>query len=99
MVALLLAALLLPPPLLIALWWRLVRRPRAVARLLARQGVRGPAYRFLAGSLPEAKRLATAGWRRTPPLDVASHDIMPFLLPFFHTWVADYGTRALRNST
>ncbi|RCV44641.1 hypothetical protein SETIT_9G391000v2 [Setaria italica] len=93
--ALLLAALLLLLIVVIALWGRLVRRPRAVARSLARQGIRGPAYRFLAGSLPEAKRLAVATRRRAPPLDVGSHDIMPFLLPPFHRWVADYGTTFL----
>ena len=86
LVAALLAALLL---LLAA--WRLVWRPRAVARSLARQGVRGLPYRFLVGSLPEAKRLAVARRRGAPPLDAGSHDIMPFLLPPFHKWVADYG--------
>ncbi|KAG2540499.1 hypothetical protein PVAP13_9NG548000 [Panicum virgatum] len=87
LVAALLAALLL---LLLAAW-RLVWRPRAVARSLARQGVRGLPYRFLVGSLPEAKRLAVARRRGAPPLDAGSHDIMPFLLPPFHKWVADYG--------
>lgn len=71
--------------------WRLVWRPRSVARAFARQGIRGPPYRFLAGSLPEVKRLAVASRRGAPPLDVASHDIMPLLLPAFHGWVADYG--------
>ncbi|OEL24310.1 Cytochrome P450 709B2 [Dichanthelium oligosanthes] len=86
---LLLAALL--ALLLLAAVRRLVWRPRAVARSFARQGIRGPPYRFLAGSLPEAKRLAVASWRGVPPLDVGSHDIMPLLLPPFHRWVADYG--------
>ncbi|CAN6300766.1 unnamed protein product [Urochloa humidicola] len=86
----LLAALLALPLIRIALW-RLAWRPRAVARAFARQGIRGPPYMFLAGSLPEAKRLATTSRRQAPPLDVGSHDIMPFLLPPFHRWVADYG--------
>nr|BAJ94885.1 predicted protein [Hordeum vulgare subsp. vulgare] len=87
MAALQLAALL---ALLLALW-HLVWRPRAVARSFARQGVRGPPYTFLAGSLPEAKRLIMAGRRGVPPLDAGCHDIMPILLPQFHRWVADYG--------
>jgi PHYB activation tagged suppressor 1 len=86
-VALQLAALL---ALLLALW-RLAWRPHAVARSFARQGVGGPPYTFLAGSLPEAKRLLMAGRRGVPPLDAACHDIMPVLLPQFHRWVADYG--------
>ncbi|XP_066388050.1 cytochrome P450 709B2-like [Miscanthus floridulus] len=86
-VAVQLAALL---ALLLALW-RLAWRPHAVARSFARQGVRGPPYTFLAGSLPEAKRLLMAGRRGVAPLDAACHDIMPVLLPQFHRWVADYG--------
>ncbi|XP_062215511.1 cytochrome P450 709B2-like [Phragmites australis] len=82
-----LAALL---ALLLALW-RLAWRPRAVARAFARQGIRGPPYRFLAGSLTEAKRLLMAGRRGVAPLDAGCHDIMPVLLPQFHRWVADHG--------
>ncbi|WVZ57055.1 hypothetical protein U9M48_007495 [Paspalum notatum var. saurae] len=83
-----LAALLLA--LLLALW-RLAWRPRVVARSFARQGIRGPPYTFLAGSLPEAKRLLIDGRRRAPPLDAGCHDIIPVLLPQFQRWVADYG--------
>ncbi|CAL4939615.1 unnamed protein product [Urochloa decumbens] len=88
MAAVQLGALLLA--LLLALW-RLAWRPRAVARAFARQGVRGPPYRFLAGSLPEAKQLLLAGRIGVAPLDAGCHDIMPILLPQFHKWVADYG--------
>jgi cytochrome P450 family 709 len=84
-VAALMAALLL-----LALW-RLAWRPRAVARAFARQGVRGPPYAFLAGSLPEMKRLLMAGRVGVAPLDATCHDIMPVLLPQFHRWAADYG--------
>ncbi|KAL6878369.1 hypothetical protein ACP4OV_012539 [Aristida adscensionis] len=81
-------ALLLSLPLAL---WHLLWRPRAIASSLARQGVRGPPYRFLAGSMPEAKRLVAAGRRGVPPLHAASHDIIPVLLPQFHRWVAEYG--------
>ncbi|KAG2540504.1 hypothetical protein PVAP13_9NG548100 [Panicum virgatum] len=77
--------------LLLALLWRLAWRPRAVARAFARQGVRGPPYTFLAGSLPEMKRLLIAGRVGVAPLDATCHDIMPVLLPMFHRWVAHYG--------
>ena len=87
-----LVALLLA--LLLALW-RLAWRPRAVARSFARQGIRGPPYTFLAGSLPEAKRLLIDGRRRAPPLDAGCHDIIPVLLPQFQRWVADYGNKLL----
>ena len=87
--ALLLAAAAVALLLLAA--WRLVWRPRAVARSLARQGLRGLPYRFLAGSLPEMKRLLVAGRVGVAPLDATCHDIMPVLLPQFHRWVADYG--------
>ena len=79
--------------LLLALLWRLAWRPRAVARAFARQGVRGPPYTFLAGSLPEMKRLLIAGRVGVAPLDATCHDIMPVLLPMFHRWVAHYGNR------
>jgi cytochrome P450 family 709 len=92
-VAVQLAALL---ALLLALW-RLVWRPHAVARSFARQGIRGPPYTFLAGSLPEAKRLLMAGRRGTAPLDAGCHDIMPVLLPQFLRWVADYGKKLSRT--
>ncbi|KAJ1296973.1 hypothetical protein BS78_01G342600 [Paspalum vaginatum] len=75
--------------LLVALW-RLAWQPRAVARAFARQGIRGPSYTFLAGSLLEAKRLVMDG-RRGAALDAGCHDIMPVLLPPFSRWVADYG--------
>ncbi|WVZ57077.1 hypothetical protein U9M48_007513 [Paspalum notatum var. saurae] len=89
MVGVQLAAALLA--LLLVALWRLAWRPRAVARAFARQGIRGPRYTFLAGSLPEAKRLVMDGRRGVPPLDAGCHDIMPVLLPQFHRWAAHYG--------
>ena len=84
------AAAVVAAAALLALWF-LAWRPRAVARAFARQGVRGPPYTFLAGSLPEMKRLLVAGRVGVAPLDATCHDIMPVLLPQFHRWVADYG--------
>jgi len=84
------AAVAVAAAALLALWF-LAWRPRAVARAFTRQGVRGPPYTFLAGSLPEMKRLLVAGRVGVAPLDATCHDIMPVLLPQFHRWVADYG--------
>ncbi|CAL4922853.1 unnamed protein product [Urochloa decumbens] len=77
--------------MLLALGWHLVWRPRAVARSLARQGVRGAPYRFLAGSMLEAKRLVAAGRLGVAPLDAGNHDVAPVVLPPFHIWTAQYG--------
>ncbi|XP_066392168.1 cytochrome P450 709B3-like isoform X2 [Miscanthus floridulus] len=75
-----------PPPLLLALWRRLVWQPRALAQSFARQGIRGPPYRFLAGSLPEVKRLALRTWT-----SVAMTSCLSCCLPPFHRWVVEYG--------
>ncbi|KAL6850355.1 hypothetical protein ACP4OV_020982 [Aristida adscensionis] len=85
---LLVLAGLLPPVLVL---WRRVWRPHAVARSFARQGIRGPPYRFPAGSLPEARRLLAAGRRGVPPLDPSCHDFMPVCLPPLQRWIADHG--------
>ncbi|KAL6659161.1 hypothetical protein ACP70R_003201 [Stipagrostis hirtigluma subsp. patula] len=70
--------------------WHLVWRPHAVTLSFARQGIQGPAYRFLTGSMLELKRLHVAG-RKGVVLDAGSHDIIPALLPHMQKWVADYG--------
>ncbi|CAN6312610.1 unnamed protein product [Urochloa humidicola] len=76
---------------LLALWWHLVWRPHAVARSFARQGVPGAPYRFLTGSMLEAKRLVVAGRVGAAPLDAANHDIVPVVLAPLHIWTAQYG--------
>ncbi|XP_062228312.1 cytochrome P450 709B2-like [Phragmites australis] len=67
----------------------LVWRPYAVARAFARQGVRGPAYRFFVGNNEEAKamRAATSG----ETLDLRSHDFIPRVLPHCRKWMSHYG--------
>jgi hypothetical protein len=71
--------------------WHLVWRPHAVARSFAWQGIRGPPYTFLTGSMPEAKRLAAAGRIGVLPLDARCHDIYPLVLPHLHRWLDQYG--------
>jgi hypothetical protein len=56
-----------------------------------RGAVLGPPYTFVAGSMPEAKRLAAAGRIGVPPLDAGCHDISPLVLPHLHRWLGQYG--------
>uniref|UniRef100_A0ACD6AEY6 Uncharacterized protein n=1 Tax=Avena sativa TaxID=4498 RepID=A0ACD6AEY6_AVESA len=70
--------------------WHLVWRPYTVARCFARQGIRGPPYRFLVGSLLEMKRMLLAE-RANFTLDTGCHDYTSLISPFFRTWVSDYG--------
>ncbi|WVZ82188.1 hypothetical protein U9M48_029477 [Paspalum notatum var. saurae] len=67
----------------------LVLRPHAVARAFARQGIRGPAYRFFVGNNreTEAMRAATSG----ATLDLSSHDFIPRVMPHYRAWVSLYG--------
>ncbi|CAL5053598.1 unnamed protein product [Urochloa decumbens] len=69
-----------------ALWWR----PRRVEAHFARQGVRGPPYRFLLGCVTETVALmADAAARPMSPPD--SHDALPRVLAFYHYWRKIYG--------
>uniref|UniRef100_A0A0E0LD83 Cytochrome P450 n=1 Tax=Oryza punctata TaxID=4537 RepID=A0A0E0LD83_ORYPU len=69
-----------------ALWWR----PRRLEAHFARQGVRGPPYRFLVGCVREMVALmaeATA----TPMSPAAAHNALPRVLAFYHYWRKIYG--------
>ncbi|KAL6839442.1 hypothetical protein ACP4OV_030712 [Aristida adscensionis] len=69
-----------------ALWWR----PRRVEAHFARQGVRGPPYRFLVGCVREMVALmADAAAKRMPPAD--AHNALPRVLAFYHYWRKIYG--------
>ncbi|CAD6216955.1 unnamed protein product [Miscanthus lutarioriparius] len=68
---------------------RLVWRPRALARSLRAQGVRGPHYRFFHGNLGDIRRLRAAGAGLR--LDVADHDFTPIAQPQFREWIPLYG--------
>ncbi|KAL6657482.1 hypothetical protein ACP70R_005262 [Stipagrostis hirtigluma subsp. patula] len=71
-----------------ALWWR----PRRLERHFARHGVRGPGYRFFAGSSVELVRLMVAASSRPAPPD-APHDVLPRVLAFYHHWRKLYGPK------
>uniref|UniRef100_A0ACD6ANE0 Uncharacterized protein n=1 Tax=Avena sativa TaxID=4498 RepID=A0ACD6ANE0_AVESA len=70
--------------------WHLVWRLYTVARWFARQGIRGPPYRFVVGSLLEMKRMLVAA-RANFTLDTGCHDYTSLIFPFFRRWVSDYG--------
>ena len=69
--------------------WYLLWRPYAVARWFRRQGIRGPPYKFLGGSLPEGQRMGVPG--RAKDLDTISHDCITTVQPFFQKWASMYG--------
>ncbi|CAL5071585.1 unnamed protein product [Urochloa decumbens] len=68
---------------------RLVWRPRAIARRLRAQGVRGPGYRFFSGNLGEIKRLRAEAAGAT--LAVGDHDFVPLVQPHHRAWISLYG--------
>ncbi|KAF8661694.1 hypothetical protein HU200_056642 [Digitaria exilis] len=86
-----LAALLvvLVSTLLIRVLFLLVWRPYAVSRWFRNQGVGGPGYRFFVGSVPEIRRMKSAGSEIV--LDAGSHDFIPIVQPHYRKWVADHG--------
>lgn len=68
---------------------KLLWRPYVITRHFRKQGVLGPKYRFLTGSVLEMKSLADAA--KEIELDIHSHDILPRSLPHFYTWMNQYG--------
>lgn len=67
----------------------LVWRPRAVARRLRAQGVRGPGYRFFNGNFGEIRRLQAGIAGAT--LGVGDHDFIPIVHPHHRNWISLYG--------
>jgi PHYB activation tagged suppressor 1 len=72
-----------------ALLWR----PRRLEAHFARQGVRGPPYRFLVGCMREMAAL-TAEATSKPMSPPDSHNALPRVLAFYHYWRKIYGTHA-----
>ncbi|URE09395.1 Cytochrome P450 [Musa troglodytarum] len=72
------------------LWWR----PKRLEKHFARQGIRGPPYRFFIGSVNEmvGMMLEASSEPMTPQ---TSHDILPRVLPFYHYWKKIYGSTFL----
>ncbi|KAM3191866.1 hypothetical protein ACQJBY_069231 [Aegilops geniculata] len=72
-----------------ALWWR----PRRLEAHFARQGVRGPPYRFLVGCVREMVALMAEATAK-PMSPATSHNALPRVLAFYHYWRKIYGTYA-----
>ena len=75
------------------LWWR----PRRVERHFARQGIRGPRYRFFVGCVREMVALMVAASAKPMPRPYRSHNVLPRVLAFYHHWKKIYGTQRLRT--
>ncbi|RCV04953.1 hypothetical protein SEVIR_1G042400v4 [Setaria viridis] len=69
-----------------ALWWR----PRRLEAHFAAQGVRGPPYRFLLGSVKEMVGLMAEASSK-PMSPATSHNALPRVLAFYHYWRKIYG--------
>uniref|UniRef100_A0A0D6QU15 Cytochrome P450 n=1 Tax=Araucaria cunninghamii TaxID=56994 RepID=A0A0D6QU15_ARACU len=67
----------------------LIWRPFAVYNVYTKQGLRGPSYHFLTGSVPEYQELMTKACAE--PMKEISHDIVPRIMPHYHKWCQIYG--------
>lgn len=72
------------------LWWR----PKRVAEHFARQGIRGPPYRFFIGCVREMVALMLEASAK-PMIPQNSHNILPRVLSFYYQWKKTYGKHAL----
>ncbi|XP_042520853.1 cytochrome P450 734A1-like [Macadamia integrifolia] len=84
--SLLLLVLLLK--LMCFLWWR----PRRIEGHFAKQGIKGPPYRFFLGNIKELMDLMLKASSHPMPL---SHNIVPRVLSFYHHWKKIYGATFL----
>ena len=66
-------------------WWR----PRRLERALHSQGLRGTAYRSLAGDAPLLERLNKEA--RSQSLPLGCHDVVPRAMPLFHHAMKEHG--------
>ncbi|XXG90476.1 hypothetical protein AAC387_Pa12g2234 [Persea americana] len=69
-------------------WWK----PKKLERYLRQQGLKGPTYRFLVGTLREEFSLSND--QQSKPMDL-SHAIVPHVVPFIHRTVKEYGKMPL----
>ncbi|CAL9081002.1 unnamed protein product [Musa textilis] len=72
------------------LWWR----PKRLEEHFARQGIRGPPYRFFVGCVREMVGLMLDASSK-PMMPQASHNILPRVLSFYHHWKKIYGSTFL----
>ncbi|KAJ0113360.1 hypothetical protein Patl1_00763 [Pistacia atlantica] len=70
-------------------WTMIVWRPYLVTKRFRQQGVMGPRYSLLSGSLDEIKKLRKVALETV--LDVKSHDITERIVPHCNIWSSSYG--------
>lgn len=70
----------------VVLWWR----PRKIEAHFAKQGIRGPPYRFFLGNVKELVQLMLKA--SSQPMPDFSHNILPRVFSFYHHWKKIYGT-------
>ncbi|RWW50523.1 hypothetical protein BHE74_00043284 [Ensete ventricosum] len=76
------------------LWWR----PKRLEEHFARQGIRGPPYRFFVGCVKEMVGLMFDASSK-PMMPQTSHNILPRVLSFYHHWKKIYGTCSSSSSS
>ncbi|KAG9460000.1 hypothetical protein H6P81_004508 [Aristolochia fimbriata] len=83
---------------LLGLWlifklWKMfvvvIWRPYALTKWFEKQGLRGPSYKLMSGSLQEIKRLKELA--KETIMEPHSHCITPRVLPHYHKWSSEYG--------
>ncbi|XP_058084248.1 cytochrome P450 709B1-like [Magnolia sinica] len=83
---------LVVPVLLTGIWklfQNLAWRPYALTRYFEKQGITGPPYTFISGSLEEIKGLMKLASETV--LDTHSHDIIPRIMPHYYKWFSLHG--------
>ncbi|KAF2324984.1 hypothetical protein GH714_022082 [Hevea brasiliensis] len=70
-----------------------VWRPYVLTKTFEKQGIRGPSYKLLHGSLEEIKELKKLATETV--LDTNSNDITRRILPHYHKWSSQYGDTLL----
>jgi hypothetical protein len=76
--------------IVVKLFRDLIWRPYAFQKAYTGQGIRGPPYRILAGSVPEYTELLREA--HAQPMQNISHDIVPRITPQYHKWCQIYGS-------
>ncbi|CAN0858489.1 Cytochrome P450 709B2 [Linum grandiflorum] len=79
--------------LLLQLLKILLWRPYVLTKYFQNQGISGPPYHLLYGSLGEMKELG--GEAKHMVLDNHSNDITPKIMPHYHDWFSKYGDTLL----
>ncbi|KAJ6363661.1 hypothetical protein OIU78_003772 [Salix suchowensis] len=74
---------------ILRLCWIVLWRPYAMMKSFEKQGIRGPSYSILHGTLPETKSLLKAA--NETVLDTSCNDIAPSVQPHYCRWSAEYG--------